>query len=86
MIFRKDHIENEVRKMREHVHALMRTLEGGRPHDNLATDYHSNSADFPRDYVEIDLERLKREIDLCTTMAKSLKTLKRLAANPVHRR
>ena len=82
-VYKKAHVDPYLKHLETYYHALKRAVSGQRPNVNIAHRYHSNAKDFPKEYTDIDFDRVLHEIDHFAATVKHLKTLKKKAMKPL---
>lgn len=83
-IYRKDHLDPYLKELETYYLALRRAVEGDAPNPDVAHRYHANSDQFAREFRDVDMDRVERELSRFKATAEGLKQLKKKAAKPVH--
>lgn len=85
-IFRKEHLVEPLKALDEYYKKLREVAVGDRPADNAAHAFGFEDVDqFARGHVDIDLDRLKRQIDHFKVEVDSLISLKKHILKLPHR-
>lgn len=84
-IYRKEHLDPYLKELETYYWAVRRAVEGDTPNPSNANLYHAAPDDFARDYREIDMDRVERELSRFKATVDGLKQLKKKALKKVHR-
>lgn len=84
-IFRKTHVAPHLAELEIFYERLRKAVEGVPGLASVAEQYHADSDQFSREFVDIDLMQVEKAILHFKVEVDSLKQLKKIAAKPVHR-
>jgi len=84
-IYRKEHVDPYLKELESYYWNVRRAVEGDTPNPNVAASYHASPDEFAKHYVEIDIDRVERELNRFKATVENLKQLKKKASKPIHR-
>jgi hypothetical protein len=61
-IYRREHLAPYLQELDTYYQALRQAVEGQPPNANTADQYHANPAQFEREFRDVDLRIVKRQI------------------------
>lgn len=79
-IFRKNDIKLEVEQFKFRAKKLDTILNGTKPNQSIYDQYHNNSDQYQKEFIEIDIGQLEYAIEDFLTGIKKLKTLHKKSA------
>ncbi|AFL76209.1 hypothetical protein [Thiocystis violascens] len=75
-IYRKERLEPYLQELEAYYWALRRAVEGVAPNENLAEHYLVNPEQFRREFREVDIDLVLRQIEHFKATAANLKQLR----------